>query len=255
MNKIHRPTFFQYVRNAPFNGRVSETQADGLNKILDYKEEKYPKLSLNEFAYILATAFWESGRTMQPVREKGGEKYLRSKKYYPWVGEGLVQITWERNHKKFGATAPGQMMTWPRALDALFRGMILGMFTGKRLNQYFNDVKEDPREARRIVNGTDKAGLIADFYHNFKMALVAATTEEKIKVVEEEAPDAAKPDKPSILTDKTTIGVLTAGGGSVLASLLTAVSNPYALAAFALVVVGIGLALYGRHKLRKKEGV
>ena len=255
MNKINRPTFFQYVRNAPFGGRLSEKQIEGLNKILDFKETKYPDLSLNEFAYILATAFWESGRTMQPVREKGGEKYLRSKKYYPWVGEGLVQITWERNHRKFGATAPGQMLTWPKALDALFRGMTQGMFTGKRLSQYFSDQKEDPREARRIVNGTDKAGLIADFYHNFKMALVASSTPEKVKLVELETPDAAEPDKPSLLSDQTSIGILTAGGGSLITSVLAAISNPYALLAFAIVVFGVGIAWYGRYRLRSKEGV
>ena len=42
----------------------------------------------NQAAYVLATAFWETARTIQPVREMGGEKYLRSKKCYPYVGMG-----------------------------------------------------------------------------------------------------------------------------------------------------------------------
>jgi hypothetical protein len=58
----------------------------------------------------------------------GRRKYLRSKRYYPWVGEGLAQVTWEENHRKFGATAQGQMMTWSIALKAIFDGMTKGMF-------------------------------------------------------------------------------------------------------------------------------
>ncbi|MEP0518610.1 MAG: hypothetical protein ABJO09_00765 [Hyphomicrobiales bacterium] len=51
----------------------------------------------NQAAYVLATAFWETARTMKPVREYGGEKYLKSKRYYPYVGMGYVQLTWRTN--------------------------------------------------------------------------------------------------------------------------------------------------------------
>ena len=34
----------------------------------------------NQMAYVLATAYHETAHTMKPVREYGGEKYLRSKK-------------------------------------------------------------------------------------------------------------------------------------------------------------------------------
>lgn len=47
----------------------------------------------NQMAYVLATAYHETAHTMKPVREMGGEKYLRSKKYYPYVGMGYVQLT------------------------------------------------------------------------------------------------------------------------------------------------------------------
>ena len=56
--------------------------------------------------------FYETGGKMQPVREDGGEKYLKSKPYNPWAGEDLVQVAWERNARKLGAMAPGQLMTW-----------------------------------------------------------------------------------------------------------------------------------------------
>src|SRR5688500_20202109 len=57
----------------------------------------------NQAAYVLATAYWETARTMKPVREMGGEKYLRSKKYYPYVGMGYVQLTWLANYQKASA--------------------------------------------------------------------------------------------------------------------------------------------------------
>ncbi len=170
---IDRAKFFAGIRSGPFPGTLTPKQVEGVTKILDEWERR--KLTdLRWLAYILATAKWETANTMQPVREMGGEAYLRSKRYYPWVGEGLVQTTWEVNHRKFGATAPGQMMGWPIALRAIYDGMIGGMFTGKKLGDYFNATKTDWVNARRIVNGTDKAAQIAEIAKQFYADLVAA---------------------------------------------------------------------------------
>ena len=47
-----------------------------------------------------------------------------------------------------------------------------GRFTGRRLADYFTDTQEDWFNARRIVNGTDKAVIIKDIaiqnYHIIK---------------------------------------------------------------------------------------
>lgn len=170
---MDRKIFFDHARAKPFGGQLTAMQVDGLTHILDEWERR--KLTdLRWLADILGQSYHESGHTMQPVREKGGEVYLRSKKYYPWVGEGLIQVTWEENHRKFGATAPGQLMTWPIALRALFDGMIKGMFTGKKLADYFNDKTTDWVNARRIVNGTDRADDIAGYAQDFYQALIAA---------------------------------------------------------------------------------
>jgi putative chitinase len=169
---MDRAKFFAAVRPSIFAGVISSSQVSGTEKILDEAQKR--GVPLRQLAYILATAFHESAHTMQPVREMGGEKYLRTKKYYPWVGEGLVQITWENNHRKFGATKPGQMMTWPMALKALFDGMLKGMFTGKKLDDYILGDRTDYVGARRIVNGTDKAALIAGYAEKFASALRAA---------------------------------------------------------------------------------
>jgi len=134
------------------------------------EEAKKHGLSLHELAYVLATAYHETAHTMKPVREYGGEKYLKSKKYYPYVGMGYVQLTWKTNYekasKKFGVdfVAHPKLLLEPKyAAPILVVGMKEGWFTGKSLKSYIDDLdepdKEDLREfanARRIINGTDK---------------------------------------------------------------------------------------------------
>lgn len=170
-NQINRKYFFDRIRHALFGGKLTAGQVEGITKILDYRDAAWPKVSDDELAYLLATVKHETAHKMQPVRESGGEKYLRSKKYYPWVGEGLVQVTWEENARKFGAKKPGDLMTWPIALRAAFEGMIKGVFTGKALSDYIRPGRVDYVGARRIINGADRAKLIAGYARAFQDAL------------------------------------------------------------------------------------
>lgn len=226
-------TFFAYARRAPFGGRLTQAQIDGMTAIL--KEwDKRGLMDKRWLAYMLATAFHETAGKMQPVREYGGEKYLRSKKYYPWVGEGLVQVTWEANHRKFGATRPGQLLTMPIAIRALFDGMIHGMFTGKKLEDYFNQQKDDAEGARKIVNGTDKKVLIAGYHKNFMDALEAA--QEILPPLDVSKADAKADDVPA---GKSTTAITTVGGlfsGAGLSAVL-GVNNPWAFGIAALLIV------------------
>ena len=172
---MDRSRFYAHLRSAKskvFGKSLSSGQVGGLELLLDEGQRR--GVGLYQLAYILGTVYHETGHTMQPVREFGGEKYLRSKPYYPWVGEGLVQVTWEENARKFGATKPGQLMEWPIALRALFDGMSKGMFTGKKLSDYIDPPHIDYVGARRIVNGTDKAHQIAEYAMSFETALRAA---------------------------------------------------------------------------------
>lgn len=192
------------VRESLFSGRLSTSQADGLTRILDYRDAKWPNMPDDELAYLLATVKWETAHKMQPVREMGGESYLRSKRYYPWVGEGLVQVTWEVNAKKFGAKKPGDLLTWPIALEAAFRGMIYGIFTGKKMSDYIGDGKRDYIGARRIINGTDKAKQIALIAEGFRDALIQSKEAPKVPapVTKDEKPEASPPVIPG--SDQTT---------------------------------------------------
>lgn len=134
----------------------------------------------NQAAYVLATAYWETARTMKPVREYGGETYLRSKAYYPYVGMGYVQLTWKANYekasKKLGVdfvASPKLLLQSKYAAPILVDGMTEGWFTGKKLADYITPATSDFQGARRIINGTDKAASIAAIARDYDASLKA----------------------------------------------------------------------------------
>jgi putative chitinase len=183
---IHRDYFFDAIRHYLAGGSLTQAQVDGCTVLLDWFDTENPPipdahhLDDRMLAYCLATAWHETAFTMQPVTEYGGEAYLKSKPYYPWYGRGYVQLTWEANYQhqddKLGLR--GTLMANPdRALEPalatriLLLGMADGDFTGKRLGHYFTADLTDWYNARRIVNGTDKASDIAAYAEKFHNAL------------------------------------------------------------------------------------
>lgn len=241
-HKLNRKTFFSYVRRAPFGGTISQQQVDGLNKMLDYWEDRHIDVDPRWLSYILASVFHETAGTITPIEEYGGENYLKKKKYYPWYGRGLIQITWKENYLKYGITNPKEALEWGSALYICFHGMIEGKFTGKKLSQFFKGEHEDPVGARGIVNGKDKSVLIAGYYKNFKDAIDHALLDEQPKDVKE------IPKEPPITLDPQVI--ITTGGG-IISSLIAAVTSPWGVAA--LVVIVSTLVLCGCYYIRYKE--
>jgi putative chitinase len=177
--KLNRTTLFTKVRKSVFNGKLMQTQVDGINVILD-KWEKSDLIDVRWLAYILATAHHETAHTFRPISEYGegkGRKYgipdpVTGQIYY---GRGFVQLTWKANYKTFSDLLGIDLVNNPDmanytdvATAILFKGMIGGIFTGKKLADYFTPKKSDWYNARRIVNGTDCADIIAldaiDFY-------------------------------------------------------------------------------------------
>lgn len=135
----------------------------------------------NQCAYVLATAYHETAHSMKPVREMGGEKYLQAKKYYPYVGMGYVQLTWKANYEKAGNKLGVDFLGNPKLLlKAEYAAPILvigskeGWFTGKKLSDYITLSRSDFVGARRIINGTDRAELIADYARQYDALLKAA---------------------------------------------------------------------------------
>lgn len=141
-------------------------------------------LTARQTAYVLATALWETNRTMMPVveaywlSEAWRAKNLR---YYPWHGRGFVQLTWESNYRRAGTALGVDLIAAPdRALDPDIAAQILvvgckeGWFTGKRLTDYINPSATDYIGARRIINGTDQASTIAALALSYEAALTPA---------------------------------------------------------------------------------
>ena len=130
-------------------------------------------------AYVLATIKHETAGTFRPLKELGSQKYLQSKPYYPYIGRGYVQLTWDYNYKKFGTILGIDLINIPAfaqrpeiAWKITELGMTKGLFTGKSLSDYFYGAEEDWTNARKIINGLDKAELIAgyakDYYEQLK---------------------------------------------------------------------------------------
>lgn len=134
-----------------------------------------------QIAYVLATAYWETAHTMRPVKEAFwlSEDWRRQNlRYYPWYGRGYVQITWEDNYRRMGDMIGVDLITDPEktlepdiARPLLNRGFISGAYTGHKLSRHINDDKTDYVNARRCINGTDKAKTIAQLAHEYEYAL------------------------------------------------------------------------------------
>lgn len=144
------------------------------------KEALKRGLLRNQLAYVLATAYHETAHTMKPVREYGGETYLKSKKYYPYVGMGYVQLTWLDNYKKASSKLGVDFVKNPKLLldpkyatPILIVGMVEGWFTGKKLSDYITLKSSDYVNARRIINGVDKKDLIAGYAKEYNKDLLA----------------------------------------------------------------------------------
>lgn len=124
-----------------------------------------------QHAYVLATVEHETNNTFQPVREAYwlSESWRKANlRYYPWYGRGYVQLTWKANYAKYAALTGKALTQDPDlAMDldvsrfVLCHGFKHGTFTGKKLENYVRAGKVDFRNARRCINGLDKADHIA----------------------------------------------------------------------------------------------
>ena len=162
---INRKFFLEQVSLRLFEGKLPAKATDTLLQILDYWEANQAKDDDRWLAYALGTAHHETDRTFGPIREYGRGK---GKKYPPYYGRGLVQLTWDYNYRKMGPKIGVDLLNNPdlalevkNAIPIMFIGMKEGIFTGKKFSDYFNKTTEDWFNARRIINGTDKASLVA----------------------------------------------------------------------------------------------
>ncbi|WP_370171319.1 hypothetical protein [Sphingobium abikonense] len=165
-------------------GSLDQQQVDIIQRLLSATSD----WGNGWLAYAMATAWHES--RFRPIEEWGkgkGKEYgkVNSTGKAPY-GRGLVQLTWDANYKKADKELGlgGKLAAnYDLALDPdiavriMVRGMEEGWFTGKSLGDYMTKEARglEPQfvQGRRIINGTDKAQMIADYAVKFQDALVA----------------------------------------------------------------------------------
>ena len=139
---------------------------------------KTRQLTKAQIAYILATAEHESDSFSTLEEYDSGDRYEKrsdlgnnQKGDGPFFkGRGYVQLTGRRNYANYTditginlVRLPYILMNWPAlAVFVIVDGMMRGVYTGRRLDQFVNGDKTDFFNARQIVNGHDCAQKIAD---------------------------------------------------------------------------------------------
>jgi putative chitinase len=137
-------------------------------------------------AYLLATVKHETANTFLPINERGSDSYLS--KYWnnsrlrkalgnlfatdaqKFRGRGFVQITGRANYIKASKEVGVDLVTYPeKANDWEIAYKILtlftrkGWFTGVSLSNFLKEKETDFYNARKVINGLDKAAQIETY--------------------------------------------------------------------------------------------
>lgn len=155
-------------------GTLKESQVSGLTFLLLQLRADENITDPRQMAYMLATVKHECAGTWQPIAEYGkgaGKSYGRPDGYgRAYYGRGYVQLTWKENYQAMSKVTgrdlvvnPDDAMLPAVAYQILSHGMRRGSFTGKKLDMCINDNGCDYLHARKIINGMDKAELIAGY--------------------------------------------------------------------------------------------
>jgi hypothetical protein len=195
-------TFFDSVRTSLFKGKLTDNQVGGMEAFFA-EWERQQLTDARWLAYMMATAFHETAGTMQPIEEFGkgkgkpyGQKlkmgggpgrripYTTPDKIY--YGRGHTQNTWYENYDALTRAAqkaghdwdflnnPELLLQMEPSIWATFYAMQRGLYTGATLLRFFNDTSEDWVNARKIINGLDRADTIAGYGKTFFAALKQA---------------------------------------------------------------------------------
>ncbi|HEX8429074.1 hypothetical protein [Hymenobacter sp.] len=196
--KFSHSTLFDLYRNAG-HFRFTQPQVDGIEQLLTFVEADPGLTDVRWAAYLLATVRHECADRWQPIEEFGKPEYFQ--RYDPgtrvgkvlgntkpgdgarYKGRGYVQLTGRANYRQFGHRLSLDLEENPElALDPAVSyriaslGMRQGLFTGKALGHYLHGSITDYHNARRIINGVDRAAAIATYAAKMQQGLQHAQT-------------------------------------------------------------------------------
>lgn len=184
--------FQQLISGSLFYGSLPRWQSRPVMRIVEEGQRR--SRSIEDIAYVLATGYHETGRWKfdEEIGEGRGRDYgepiwlLRGKRV-TFHGRSDVQLTWLHNYARMSifltlehgreinlVSNPDQAKEPEMSSLIIWEGMIRGMFTGFNLADFIQPGEPDYVGARQIVNGKDKAELIAGYARKFEYALRAA---------------------------------------------------------------------------------
>lgn len=179
---INKEIFFDlYRKDLDKDNVLTQREVDALDLFIDMVVQLWDYFTLPQWAYVFATTFHETAFTFEPVKEAFhlSESWReRNLRYFPFYGRGYVQITWLENYQKFSelmredlVNNPDKVLDPEYAFKIMIYGMKNGTFTGRSVSDYINSEKRDYKNARRVINGTDKMNAIAAYARLFEYIL------------------------------------------------------------------------------------
>ncbi|WP_193222203.1 SH3 domain-containing protein [Alkalilimnicola sp. S0819] len=184
--RVDRQRFLGHVR-ASF-GSLRKSQVDGINYLLSNIEKdtrpaiKDKTVWMRQIAYLFSTVKHEVANTYQPITEYSKTTCVRYQGGCTYKGRGYVQLTHRSNYAKMSPIVGVDLVAYPKlalrpdiAYTVMSHGMYHGMFTGRRLGDYIKRGTTDYYNARRVVNGLDRASLLSGYARSFQTALERST--------------------------------------------------------------------------------
>ncbi len=180
---ISDPCVFFSIRAVPIDKAGLDQARKGIATLLDFSNGVF---SPAQTAYVLATAYHETDRYRAP----GLEEYASGAAYEgrkdlgnvmkgdgrKFKGRGYVQVTGRVHYQKWSNILGLDLVNNPQLVSVpeiaatigVF-GMQTGNFTGVSLGRYVNSKTTDFVNARRVINGVDRAQAVANYakaYYN-----------------------------------------------------------------------------------------
>lgn len=213
--KVDKETFYAAAQEVFPIYKKPGQHFSGTDAIIDAWNADPRLTDTRWLAYILATAYHETAFRMHPVREglassdESAIKILsrsnccKNKTYWRvdpktgrgYFGRGYVQLTWDYNYqradKRFGVESeeydagsyywePDNALAPDSSVKITYDGMIYGWFTGHCLLRHFQPNKQgDWKDARRIINGLDRATDIGEHAQKFEEIIRQASISDE----------------------------------------------------------------------------